>query len=201
MNSKLMIFLLGIFTVFNSVAEDRFTPKDIWVFGGFQLGHSSLTTNVAGEAGDKTGVQYGMVLSTIFSYEKISINTATSYYFLNFESDRVGDVKYDLQTKTLAVEVSPLYKIYSGFSIGPKLQLVLTEKMLVGSDDVDNSSNDDVTTNMVLGVNAFFLHSVKYSDKEFDLRYGAHIHKPYNIGDRDAYIFLLSLELGQLINL
>ncbi|MBT4793331.1 MAG: autotransporter domain-containing protein [Halobacteriovoraceae bacterium] len=173
----------------------EYTPNERWFYAGFHLGKSNLSTNESDEAGDKEGIQYGLMASGLLDYDKFQVNLGATYYFLNFQSDRVNDVKYNLETQTLALEASPLWKLDEHFSVGPKLQLILTEKMLVGPSDKKNESNDSLTTNKLIGANAFFTH--KY--KKFDLRFGAHIHKPFEIGDRDITILLLSVELGQII--
>jgi hypothetical protein len=202
--NKSLIFLLfvGLYPSILSAAEvNQYKPNQSWFYGGFHIGSSKLTTDENDEAGEKEGQQYGVMASSTLEYSQFDLNIAATYYFLNFESDRVENVKYDLETKTLALEASPLFRLNSNLSLGPKFQFILTEKMLVGPSDKENTSEDDVTTNMLIGLNGFFKHKVQYAEKEFNLRYGLHIHKPINIGNRDITILLLSLELGQIINL
>jgi hypothetical protein len=192
------LVLISFFTVLlsnpSAYSSDLLDIKSKYIFAGLQLGKSTLTTSKSDEAGDKEGLQYGVMTSGLFNFERFSFNLGISYYFLNFESDRVDNVKYDLETKTLAIDGSPLWSLYPNFTFGPKLQLVLTEKILVGPSDKKNESSDDLTTNFVVGLNGFYTHEWN----KFNLRYGVHLHKPYSIGNRDATILLLSIEIGQL---
>ncbi len=194
---RFLAFLVCIFSINAFALEtERWKPKETWFYGGAQLGKSFLSTEVDGEAGDKDGIQYGLLVSALLDYETFQVNVSASYYFLNFESERVGDVQYDLETQTLAIEASPLWSIGNKITIGPKLQYVLTERMLVGPSDSSNETDPNLTTNKIFGVNAFMLQKFR----KFDLRFGAHLHKPFDIGSRDVTIVLFSLELGQKLN-
>lgn len=188
------------FTIFaqegtwNRIKNLEFGQSQTWLYAGGQLGYSSLTTDKDNEAGEKSGLQYGAQASGLFKYENYDLNITASYYYVNFQSSRVDDVKFNLETQTLAIEASPLFNVHEKIGIGPKFHLILTDKLLVGPSERSNETEDDLTTRFVLGGNAFY--NMEWN--KYNLRFGAHYHKPISIGPRDVNIVFLSLEIGQL---
>ena len=172
----------------------EFGQNQTWLYAGGHLGYSSLTTDKDNEAGEKSGLQYGAQASGLLKYDNYDLNVMASYYYVNFQSSRVDNVKFNLETQTLAIEASPLFNVLKKIGIGPKLHFILTDKLLVGPSERSNETDDDLTTRLVLGGNAFY----NMEWKKYNLRFGAHYHKPISIGPRDANIFFLSLEIGQL---
>ena len=182
-------------TWWKNAKEFNFGQEKTSVYGGFQWGLSELQTDKDLEAGDKNGTQYGLTIGTLLNYSPIDLNIGLNYYYLNFESGREDDLKFNLETKTLALEVTPLYKTGS-FSFGPKLHMVLLDKILVGPSDDSNENADSLTTRFVLGLTGFY--HLPWDDK--DVRLGAHYQKPVSVGPRDAQIFLLSVEIGKILD-
>ncbi len=170
-----------------------FDQKSNTLFAGIHWGYAQLTTDKSNEAGKKTGLQYGAGVSSLLEYELFDLNLEMSYYYVNFQSSRVDDVKYNLETKTLAIEGSPLYKLGS-FSLGPKFQMILLDKLLVGPSDSSNETADDLTSRYVVGLNGFY----NTDWDKLTVRLGLHYQKPISVGPRDVNITYLSLEIGQL---
>jgi len=196
MKHILFVTILITFSI-QAFAKFEFKPLETWFYGGIQLGKSYLKTNEDLEAGEKDGYQYGISAASFWEFEDFALNVASSYYYVNFQSEREDNLKFNLITRTLGIEVSPLWAINKTIYFGPKAHLVLTEKLLVGPSDKENESKDDLTTNKILGLNAFY----KYRYKEKDIRFGAHYHKPVDIGDRDVNIIFFSLELGRMLEI
>ena len=199
MNTLLAILALFFTTqtfakgVFERIKTYDFGQKENILFAGVHWGYASLTTDKNNEAGEKSGLQYGAGASSLLKYEQFDINFNASYYYINFQSSRVDDVRYNLETKTLAIEGSPLYK-FGNFSVGPKFQMILLDKLLVGPSDSSNETADDLTSRYLLGLNGFY-----HTDwDKLTVRIGLHYQKPISIGPRDVNITYLSLELGQV---
>ncbi len=182
-------------TWWKNAKEFNFGQEKTSIYGGFQWGLSELQTDKALEAGDKNGKQYGLTIGTLLNYSPVHLNIGLNYYYLNFQSSRKNDLKFNLETKTVALEITPLFRAGS-FSFGPKVHIVLLDRILVGPSDDSNENADSLTTGVELGISGFY--HLPWNHK--DVRLGAHFQKPVSVGPRDAQIFLLSIEVGKILN-
>ncbi len=165
--------------------------RPFWVYGGFGIGPSRLSTDYVGELNDKTGYHFNLALTGSWYFEDWNIHTGPQWYRYRFESGIVQGQKVTLKVGSLAWNFNPQFRLNHRFSIGPELLWSLGEPYRVSP--IKGPGAKDPTTRLVAGANLFY----EIPWKQSRMRLGAHYYfRPLGVGEREVHTALFSFHIG-----
>ncbi len=187
----LTLFFLALFSK-NAFSAIGYNHNSIYIFGALDLAYSRLNSNVVGEAANKEGYMWGGRFLGNYTYNRLSINTGFGYFMNRYESEFINNLKVRLTTKTIFLELNPMYKFTNRHYAGILWRQDLGAGLLVAPSTINNSSRPQVQTRKIVGINYYY--SIPW--KSWKMRLGVQVMKPIDIGDRSGIIGMFTVQLG-----
>ncbi|OUR95870.1 hypothetical protein A9Q84_15335 [Halobacteriovorax marinus] len=172
---------------FNTFAYDSL-HGDVFIYSGISIGNAKLSTDVAADGGDKSGLGSAVSIFASYYQSKWMASFGVGYYNLNLKSDTSN---VELVTKTMFLDFTPQYRFTNRWSAGVSYQHTLGEEVLAAPSSVLNVNNEQTTNNL-----AGIVVDYDIPVKSFRMRLGASIHKALDVGGRDLYVSMFRIQLG-----